>query len=42
VFKYAIFVGEQELKTGKFKLKNLQSGDERELPSNDLVTEIGR
>ena len=40
--KYAIFIGEQELKTGKFKLKNLESGEEKELSSADLVTEIVR
>ncbi len=38
--KFAIFIGEQELKTGKFKLKNLESGKEKELALDDLVTEI--
>jgi len=39
---FAIFIGEQELKTGKFKLKNLESGEEKELSSADLATEIVR
>lgn len=38
--KYAIFIGEQELKTGMFKLKNLQTGEEKELALGDLVTDI--
>lgn len=40
--QHAIFIGEQELKTGKLKLKNLQSGEEKELSVDDLVTEIVR
>ncbi len=40
--KYAVFIGESELKSGKFKLKNLESGDEKELSAEDLVTEINR
>ncbi|MDO8591561.1 MAG: histidine--tRNA ligase [bacterium] len=40
--KYAIFIGEQELKTGTFKLKNLQTGEEKELAQENLVTEIVR
>ena len=38
--KFAIFIGEQELKTGNFKLKNLESGEEKELALDDLVAEI--
>ncbi|MBI2592534.1 histidine--tRNA ligase [Candidatus Saccharibacteria bacterium] len=38
--KYAIFIGEQEIKTGKFKLKNLESGDEKNLGIEEVVTEI--
>lgn len=38
--KWAIFIGEQELESGKFKLKDLESGDEKELALDDLVTEI--
>lgn len=38
--KYAVFIGEQELEAGKFKLKDLESGNERELALDDLVTEI--
>lgn len=38
--KYVIFIGEQELVDSKFKLKNLNSGDEKELTLDDLATEI--
>lgn len=37
--KYALFIGEQELKANKFKLKNLQSGAE-ELVTLDAVAEV--
>ena len=35
--KYAIFIGEEELKTGEFKLKNLQSGEEKELKPDEIA-----
>ena len=38
--KYAVFIGEQELESGKFRVKNLDSGDEKELGLDELVTEI--
>ncbi len=38
--KYAIFIGEEEIKGEKFKLKNLDSGDEKELTSAELIAEI--
>ena len=38
--KYAIFIGEEELKSQKFKLKNLESGDEKVLSLDNLVTQI--
>jgi len=38
--KYAIFIGEEELKSQKFKLKNLESGDEKTLSLDNLVTQI--
>ncbi len=38
--KHAIFIGEQELEASKFKLKNLESGEEKELSTNGLVAEI--
>ncbi len=38
--KHVIFIGEQELKTGKFKLKNLGSGDEKELASGEIASHI--
>ncbi len=38
--KYAIFIGEQELESGKFKLKNLDSGTENELPADEIPTHI--
>src|SRR3989344_5206864 len=38
--KYAIFIGEEELKSQQFKLKNLESGDEKVLSLANLVTQI--
>jgi len=38
--EYAVFIGEEELKTDKLKLKNLESGEEKELVLGELVTEI--
>ena len=38
--KWAIFIGEQELASGKFKLKNLESGEEKELPSSQIAARI--
>lgn len=38
--KYAIFIGEEEIKGEKFKLKNLDSGDEKELTLAELIAEI--
>ena len=35
--KYAIFIGEQELKTGKYRLKNLETGQEQELETAELA-----
>lgn len=40
--RYAIFIGEQELKTGKFKLKNLESGDEVELTPREIPAHISK
>ncbi|MBI2009103.1 histidine--tRNA ligase [Candidatus Saccharibacteria bacterium] len=38
--KYAIFIGEQELSSGKFKLKNLDSGDEKELSTKEIISSL--
>ena len=38
--KYAIFIGEQELKSGEFKLKNLDSGDEKELSTKEIISSL--
>ncbi|MEX2006968.1 MAG: histidine--tRNA ligase [Candidatus Saccharimonadales bacterium] len=35
--KHVIFIGEAELKSKKLKLKNLQTGDERQLSAEELV-----
>ena len=37
---YAIFVGESELASGKFKLKNLHTGQEKELTADELVSTL--
>jgi histidyl-tRNA synthetase len=37
---YAIFVGESELKSGKFKLKKLDSGAEKTLAVDSLIKEL--
>lgn len=34
---YALFIGEQELSSGKYKLKNLQTGEEKELSIEEIV-----
>lgn len=36
--RYVIFIGEEELSTGKYKLKNLESGAEQELDSEGIVS----
>ena len=38
--RYTIFIGEQELKSGKFKLKNLDSGDEKELSTKKIISSL--
>ncbi len=38
--KYAIFIGEAELASGKFKLKNLDSGQENELALNEIIASL--
>ena len=34
--KNVLFVGEEELKTNKYKLKNLDTGDEQNLSVNEI------
>ena len=34
---YIVFIGEQELATGRYKLKNLDSGDEQELDQEEVA-----
>ncbi len=41
-FGFAIFIGEQELKSGKFKLKDLNSGDEKLLSSTELIKQLSK
>lgn len=36
--KYAIFIGEEELKTGKLKVKNLDSGEKKQLTVSEITT----
>lgn len=38
--KWAIFIGEQELASGKYKLKNLQNGEEKELSPEGLIDSL--
>ena len=37
---YAIFIGEDELSSGRFKLKDLTSGEEKELSMERIVAKI--
>ncbi len=37
---YVIFIGEAELKSGKFKLRDLQKGSEKELDQDQLVSTL--
>lgn len=38
--KNVLFVGEEELKTNKYKLKNLDTGDEQNLSVNEIVEKL--
>lgn len=38
--RYVIFIGEEELKSGKLKLKDLEKGEEKELTSAQLVSTL--
>ncbi|MBI2588688.1 histidine--tRNA ligase [Candidatus Saccharibacteria bacterium] len=38
--KYALFIGEQELATGKYKLKNLETGQELEIAGDEIVKNL--
>ncbi len=38
--KYALFIGESELSSGNFKLKNLDSGEEKSLAAPEVVKEV--
>jgi len=39
-FKYILIIGETELMDGRFKLKNLQSGEEQQLPVTDVAKRL--
>ena len=36
--RYAVIIGEDELQTGKYKLKDLKTGDERQLDTTKLIS----
>lgn len=38
--KYVVFIGKDELDSGNLKLKNLESGDEKILDANDIVSTL--
>ncbi|HET7529160.1 MAG TPA: histidine--tRNA ligase [Candidatus Saccharimonadales bacterium] len=38
--RYAIFIGEKELQSGRFQLRDLKNGTEKELPKGDIVSAI--
>ncbi len=38
--KYAVFIGEQEIKKNKFKLRNMQSGDEKMLSEKQIMNAL--
>lgn len=38
--KYTIFIGEQELNSGKYRLKNLETGQELELATPEIVRQL--
>ncbi len=40
--KYVLFVGEQELETGKFNLKNIDSGEEQLVDLETLINSLGK
>ena len=35
-YKYVLFIGEQELESGEYKLKNLESGQEQTLAAHEI------
>ncbi|MGH7239465.1 MAG: His/Gly/Thr/Pro-type tRNA ligase C-terminal domain-containing protein, partial [Candidatus Saccharimonadales bacterium] len=39
--QWVVIIGEDELKSGRYGLKNLKSGQQRELDADDLVKQIG-
>lgn len=39
-YAYVLFVGEQELETGDFKLKNLETGEEKQLRTHEIVEHL--
>ena len=38
--RYAIFIGEEELKTGNYKLRDLEKGEELSLPLDQIVSKL--
>lgn len=38
--KWAIFIGEQEIDSGKYRLKNLESGEEKELSVDEIAAAL--
>jgi histidyl-tRNA synthetase len=38
--KFAVFIGDEEIKSGKFRLKNLDTKDEKEISLDQLITEV--
>jgi histidyl-tRNA synthetase len=37
---FALFVGKKEIESKKYTLKNLQNGEQKEMPINKVVEEI--
>jgi len=39
---YVVFLGEDEMKSGSFKLKHMESGDQKELTIDELILELNK
>ena len=40
--RFALILGENEIQSGKYILKNMENGEQKECPAQDLVNEITR